>query len=130
MLSLLLTGCLHKVRVESDPPGAVVVYAGKRKGVTPVEFMAVSSPHLRKDTRRKRLRVTLPGHRAVVTDMGPYLRSRRVIRHPLLARPLMCLLPPYNDIRGGVCLSPRTALTYVLIKEHGPAGTWSPEDVE
>ena len=134
MLSLLLmmglSGCLHKVRVESDPPGAAVVYAGKRKGVTPVEFMAVSVPVVRKDLKRHRLRVTLPGHRTVTADLSPHLRLRKHLRHPFRGRPLLCLLPPYNDLRGGVCLAPRTAMTVVLVKEHGPSGTWAPEDVE
>lgn len=131
LLALLLNGCLvHKVRVESEPPGAVVVYAGKRKGVTPVEFVAVSSPHIRSGRPRHRLKVSLPGHRQVVTDLGPRITLREHVFHPFRGRPLRCLVPPWNDIRGGGCLSPRTRLTLVLVKKHGPAGTWNPEDVE
>ncbi len=131
LLALLLNACLmHKVRVESDPPGALVVYAGKRKGVTPVEFMTVASPHIRSGRPRHRLKVSLPGHRGVVTDLGSHLTLREHLFHPFRGRPLRCLVPPWDDLRGGACLSPRTRLTLVLVKKHGPSGTWNSEDVE
>lgn len=130
LLALLLNGCVvHKVRVESTPPGATVVYAGKRKGVTPVEFMTVSSPHVRSGRRRHRLKVSLPGYRPMVTDLGPHTGLWHHLFRPFAGRPLACLVPPYGDIKDGRCLSPRTSLTFVLIEEHGPAGTWGPEDV-
>ena len=130
LMPLVLSGCLvHKVRVDSEPPGATVVYANKRKGVTPVEFVTVSAPHLRPSRGRTRLRVSLPGYRPVVSDLRHRTSLRQHLWRPFAGRPLACLIPPYGDIRNGGCLSPRTVLTYVLIEEHGPAGTWGPEDV-
>lgn len=125
LLALLLHGCLvHKVRVESEPAGASVVYAGKHKGVTPVEFVTVSRPEWRSGRKRNRLKVTLPNHRTVVTDLGPHTGLVAHFRRPFASRPLRCLVPPWSELRGWRCLSPRTVLTYVMVQEHGPAGTW------
>jgi hypothetical protein len=129
LLALSLGGCVHKVRVESEPPGATVFFKGKRVGVTPTEFTTVWTPHVSNQARRYRLRVVLPDHRPVVTTIGPEVRLWRYLLHPLRAGIGPCFVPPF-EWAGGQCLKPRSSRGFVLVRDHGPAGTWTPEDAQ
>lgn len=122
VLLLLAQGCVvHRVRVESDPPGAVVRLDGKVRGVTPIEFNTVWTPPLFKSYN---LGLTLPGYRQVQASgtwsaPSPLRREVRLWRY--LLHPLR-----WKQILGR---EPRSKITVVLVPEHGPAGTWTPEDV-
>lgn len=118
VLGLLLQGCLvHRVRVESDPPGAVVKLDGKVRGVTPVEFTTVWVPPVTRTVPKAyRLRVTMPGHRPVTTSLRDDVRLWRYIIHPFRVRMILGL-------------EPRSVRRYVMVATHGPAGTWTPEEV-
>ena len=51
LLSASILGCFpHKVRIESEPPGAQVQINRRKVGTTPVEFTLVTLPHIRRDT--------------------------------------------------------------------------------
>ncbi|MCB9793121.1 MAG: PEGA domain-containing protein [Alphaproteobacteria bacterium] len=123
LLALALQGCIvHRVRVESEPPGAVVRVDGKVRGVTPVEFTVPWTPPL---TKKYNVRVSLPGYRSAEA-----MREAWYLPSPLRRQVRMWryLLHPF---RWGQILgrTPRTTVRYVLVPEHGPAGTWEPEDV-
>lgn len=133
-------GCFpHKVRVETEPPGAQVQVNRRTVGTTPLEFTVVTWPHLRADTgcdpkkrvrRRCRfhLRVSLPGYRTVETTIGQDARWWRHVLHPLRGGAWDCLIPPFQW-KEGRCVSPHTQRSLVLTKDHGPSGTWAPEEV-
>ena len=129
LLSLSLSGCAHKVKVTSEPPGAAVFFRGKKKGVTPVEFTTVWTPHVGNGARRFRLRVSLPGHRTVVTSIGSDVRIWRYLLHPFRGGVARCLFPPF-EWREGACIGPRSTRHMVLVPNHGPSGTWNVEDVQ
>lgn len=122
LLLLLSQACVvHRVRVESEPPGAVVRLDGKVRGVTPVEFNTVWTPPFVKDYV---LGLSLPGYRPVRTEGGwnhpsPLRREVRFWRY---------LLHPLSWMKI-IGRAPRSKYTFVLVPEHGPAGTWTPEDV-
>ncbi|MCP4809662.1 MAG: PEGA domain-containing protein [Proteobacteria bacterium] len=129
VLASLILGCAHKVSVTSDPPGAAVFFRGQKRGVTPVEFTTVWTPHVGNGARRYRLRVQLPGHRPVVTSIGPDMRVWRYAVQPLRGGIAGCLLPPF-DWAGGACIHPRSSRHMVMVVDHGPAGTWTPDDAQ
>lgn len=118
LASLWLQGCIvHRVRVESEPPGAVVRLDGRVKGVTPLEFNTVWVPALtRTFPKAYKLRVTLPGYRPVTTSLRADVRLWRYLIHPFRVREMLGLRP-------------RSIRRVVLVARHGPAGTWGPEDV-
>ncbi|MCB9763966.1 MAG: PEGA domain-containing protein [Alphaproteobacteria bacterium] len=124
LLALVLaSGCVvHRVRVESEPPGAVVKLDGKVKGVTPLEFNTVWTPPF---SKKYEVRVTLPGYRPVASVKPSWWQASPLRRDVRLWRYALHLLR-WRMIVG---VAPRTTLNYVLVPEHGPSGTWTPEDV-
>jgi hypothetical protein len=108
------SGCKHRVLVESDPPGASVRLDRSRKGITPVEFKVGWVPIFFK---RYNVRVKLPGYRTVQTtirdDMHAWSPTWRAIRYP------------------GEALDrvPLHTYQFLLIPDHGPTGTWRPDEV-
>ncbi len=111
-LALALTGCTYRVVLASSPPGAVIYVDEEIVGVTP---LPVAVSHRGKPPS---IRVELTGYRSFELDMTRDLRLRERIRYNL-RHPWL-----YVGDR-----SPPTR-TVVLIPNHGPAGTWTPEDVE
>ena len=112
LLGWLLIGCSYGVVVASSPPGASVYLDDVVAGVTPLQG------EVRNRRRRPAVRVELTGYRSFEVDMrsdlGPVDRLRYNLRHPWI---VLGTRPPPTR-------------TLVLIPEHGPAGTWTPEDVE
>ena len=114
LLLALTAGCKHRVLIESDPPGASVRLDKSRKGITPVEFKVGWVPIFFK---RYNVRVKLPDYRTVETsirdDMRFWAPTWRAVWHP------------------GEALDrvPLHAYEFIMIPDHGPAGTWSPEEV-
>jgi hypothetical protein len=119
----LTQGCLvHRVRVESEPAGARVELDGRFKGTTPTEFRVIYTPPL---TRDYDIAVMLPSYRTVeATGDGlfhpsPLRREVRLWRYAL---------HPFQ-LRKIVGLEPRSTFRYALIEDHGPAGTWTSEEL-
>lgn len=112
LVGLLGAGCMHRVRVESSPPGAVVRLNGERIGVTPMEFKTRWNP-----AGRYRLLVKLPGYRPVK------VRFRDDVR--LWRYPLRLFFKPRRVVQR----TPHSHFRVVMVPDHGPAGTWTPADM-
>lgn len=127
LAALLSLGCAHKVVFDSDPPGAAVRIDGKLVGYTPVEVEVPWRPMFFKDYR---VVVRLNDHRALHTDIRDRMRLWRpvwrAVWHPIEA---LRGCPEPGDEPAGALSCPDHTLTYVLVKEHGPAGTWGPDQV-
>ncbi|MEC7948590.1 MAG: hypothetical protein VX265_13580 [Myxococcota bacterium] len=106
-------GCVHRVRVSSQPPGAEVRYRGKVVGITPCEFSTVWAPF-----RRMNVQLRLPGRRTATLrlnrDTGPF-------------RLLGEVLTPWRWGRW-VGVQARARHEVVLVRRHGRAGTWTPAE--
>ena len=81
-------------------------------GTTPLEMTAWWWP-----ARRLPITIQLPGYRKLDADAAGQLRMRHVLGDFLL-------------FRWGVFLGlrPRAGHQYVLVRQHGAAGTWTEED--
>lgn len=109
---IALSGCAYHVRIESAPAAATVSLPNGDRVVTPetVRFFWYPFAH-------QRVVVSAPGYRTVEMDLGR--RGGEVtFWHVLRAR-----------MRVFRNLGERTAqrVEVVLIPEHGPSGTWTPE---
>lgn len=119
---LLAQGCVHKVHVDSEPPGAQVKVNGVVRGATPVDFKVVWSPPF---VRAYKMQLSLPGYRTVTSDAAGWLRPSPLRREVRLWR---YLLHPFQ-LRKWLGIVPRSSFNYVMVPEHGPAGTWDAEDL-
>lgn len=141
-LLAIVLGCFpHRVRIESEPPGAVVRVDGERMGTTPIEYTVVTWPHLRADAcfgleegfqcsrRPYRVVVKLPGYRPVTTEIGGDARWWRHALRPFRAGYWDCAMPPFQW-KDGECVTPHTVRNILLTEDHGPAGTWTPEEAQ
>jgi len=138
VLAVMLSGCLsaHRVRIESNPPGALVSVKGQELGTTPLELTTFYFP-LRWYNFNGRTTVQLeaPGYRPGRIRMGRGA-GRRVFWDTVLV-----LLPDqfngplpwqwrWGHLTRLVGLSPRYTHQVELIRRHKRAGTWTPEDAE
>jgi hypothetical protein len=98
-LMLALVGCLYTVHLDSRPRPVVVELPDGRRVTTPTEVQVRWRPF-----RRQTLTASAVGYRPRVLRMGE-LRSHRALGG--------------RDIEVEV----------LLVPAHGPAGTWSAEDV-
>lgn len=64
-LALCTTGCVRRVTVRSDPPGATVTRRGEAVGVTPLDVRVWFIPFA-----AQRVRVGMPGYRGVDVALG------------------------------------------------------------
>jgi zona occludens toxin (predicted ATPase) len=109
---IALSGCAYHVRIESTPAAATVALPNGDRVVTPetVPFRWYPFAH-------QRVVVSAPGYRTVEMDLGR--RGGEVtFWHVIRAR-----------MRVFRNLGERTAqrVEVVLVPEHGPSGTWTPE---
>lgn len=111
---VILGACVHRARIVTDVPGAEVRLAGKPVGVTPVEVQAVLLPW-----RPAEVEVRLPGHRPAKIDLREDLGPVRLLGELLTFR--------WARWWGGAV---RTEHGPVLVRQHGRAGTWTPEEAE
>ncbi|MCK6525057.1 PEGA domain-containing protein [Myxococcota bacterium] len=119
----LAQGCIvHKVRVESEPAGARVELDGRFKGTTPTEFRVIYTPPL---TRRYDVAVMLPGYRTVESTGDGLLHPSPLRQEVRLWR---YVLHPFA-LKKIVGLEPRSTYRYALVEDHGPAGTWTSEEL-
>lgn len=112
-LLLAPTGCAHRVRIVSDPAGAQVRYRRAPVGPTPVEVTVWSVPFTHPTAR-----VVLPGYRPMEVDLSADRRPCRRLGELLTLR-----------WRKGLGLAPASTHEVMLVRQHGPLGTWDVEDV-
>ena len=107
------TGCVHRVYIETTPPGATVTMSGEKLGVTPLDDRMWWYPF-----RPMEARVVMPGYRTVRLDLservGPWVLAGDMVR-------------PWRWGRL-VGVQHRGRHEVVMIRNHGPSGTWTPED--
>jgi hypothetical protein len=106
-------GCAHRVEIRSEPLGAQVRMRGRAVGATPVEVVLWSVPFAHPEAR-----LTMPGFRGVQINLR---RDRRPLRR-------------FGEFltfrwRRAFALSPGAHHEVLLVPDHGPAGTWGPEEV-
>ena len=106
ILSVLLPGCVARLQVESRPPGAVVHLPSGATITTPGEIKARWIPW-----KRRPIEASSPGYRPLRMD----LREHDVT----MWHSLGLVTHPFRKVDGRIEL--------ILIPEHGPAGTWTPE---
>lgn len=112
LLWLACAGCPYKVTLTSDPTPAEVLLPDGRTVVTPAEVKLRWVPF-----GHQRITASAPRHRALEVDLRKTeIRFWRFVGGTI-ARPATL---------GG---RPRGEVELVLVPEHGPAGSWSPEDV-
>ena len=109
-----LLGCRHQFRVESTPPGARVTYKGEDVGTTPLNITLWWMPF-----QKLPVNISLTNYRSLTFSAGEHLSLPAVTRELFAFR--------YKRLLG---LTPRTTHQIQLIREHGPAGTWTPEEAQ
>jgi hypothetical protein len=111
---LLLSGCAHTVEIRTEPSGAAVTLAHRGSvGLAPVQVKVWDIP-----LTRPVARIALGEYRTVNLDL------RREIRP--WARPRLLLMLRW---RQAFARGPMAAHLVLLVPRHGPAGTWSAEEV-
>jgi hypothetical protein len=112
-LAVALSGCAHRVRIASDPPGAEVRYRGRVVGNTPTEFTALWLPFTKMPVELR-----LPGQRRARIHLG---------RDTSVVHILFEVLRPWRWPRfwGGQV---RTRHDVVMVRRHGAAGTWDADE--
>lgn len=111
MWLFLLLACMHHVRLTSEPAGAFVYVDGERVGSTPM--MLEVAPAQNPDVR-----VWLPGYRSLTFEAGKRVSFWSFVGEAVTLR--------WGKLRGERRYGSWNVL---LVPEHGPVGTWSPEDV-
>lgn len=129
----LTAGCAaHRVQIVSNPANATVSKRGKELGPAPVEVTTLWFPFRWYFYDISTIEVDAVGYRSVRIRVGRNMFGK------VLADYLFFLIPerhpdPEKWIRWGhfrrmVGLDPRVIHRAELIRSHGRAGTWTPED--
>lgn len=132
---LLASGCaIHKVQVISDPAGATVSWGDKDKGPAPTPVVTLWFPYRWYFYNISTIEVSAPGYRSTRVRVGRDMFWR------ILADYVFFIVPerdpdPDRWIRWGhfrrmVGIDPRVTHRTQLIRAHGRAGTWDPEDAQ
>lgn len=111
---ILASSCAHRITVVSEPVGADVVLRGRELGPTPVEVVLWTNPFV-----RPRATLSFPGYRRVRVDLSRNRRPLRRFRELLVLR-----------WRRAFALVSVAEHEVLMVPNHGPAGTWTPEDVD
>jgi hypothetical protein len=106
-------GCAHRVLVGSDPMGAQVRRGDETIGATPTEIVIWSIPFSRPE-----LWLTMPGYRPMVVQLHKDKKPARRFWEFVTFR--------YKRAFAQV---PSAHHQVILVPVHGPAGTWTSEDV-
>ena len=117
LLSILLLpifACRHQVVIETAPKSATITHKKEKLGQAPIEITYFWFPF-----RKFPLKAELNGYRTVNFDASKTISSRIILGDILHLR-----------IQRLLGLKPRNTHTILLIREHGPAGTWTPEDAQ
>ncbi len=108
-----VVGCAHRVAISSDPLGAQVRKGKRTVGATPTEVVIWSIPF-----SRPKLRLTMPGYRPMVVELRRDKRPVRRFWELVTFRP-----------RRALALVPNGIHQVIMVPVHGPAGTWTADDV-
>mgnify|MGYP005677587869 CR=1 FL=1 len=114
VILLQTLACRHKVEIESAPYGADVYWKEESLGKTPMEYTFWWYPG-----RRIPITVQYFGYRTSILDVHRSI-SPLIIADDIIHIRILRLLG----------LTPRNVHSAVLVPEHGPAGTWTPEDAQ
>lgn len=107
-------GCAHRVRIESDPPGASIKLGQELIGVTPAEVTVKWMPY-----KRIPVKIDVPGRRSIVIDLAKDLSLTSLAWQGLTLQT--------GKLSG---TTPRSTHRALFVRHHGPIGTWTPEDVK
>lgn len=110
----LMQGCAHRVAIHTEPPGATIKVGRKVIGPAPQEVRFWWWPG-----RPMRVRVEKRGYRPLVIEASDTVHARSFLRDFFTFH--------YKRMVG---LTPRASVNVLLIRDHGPAGTWTPDDVQ
>lgn len=103
-------GCVHHIVVSSDPPGAMASFNGAAVGRLPAEVLV-------RPFERRALAVTLVGFRPMTLTLA---RTGTMS----FVGDLLTLHWP-----RGLGITPYATVELEMIEEHGPIGTWAPEEL-
>jgi hypothetical protein len=109
LVALMMSGCTYTVTVTSDVPGARVEGVRTGQSALPVDVKVPWGPLV-----HRRITVTAPDYRVVALDLGT-----RTVRSADFS--LFNFFLPWR--------APSEELNVVLVRDHGPAGTWTPADL-
>lgn len=112
LLLLQFTACRHQIEVKTLPSSAMISHKGVKLGTTPVEITFWWYPF-----RSFPLEAELSGYRTMEFNAAQSLSTRLVMRDIL-----------HLQARKLIGTETRNIHTIQLIREHGPAGTWTPKD--
>ena len=111
-LTLSGSGCAYRVSLSSTPGTAEVILTGGSSVTTPTEVRLRWVPF-----GGQRIVARAPGHRSLEVD----LRKSEIKLHRYVSDTLF---------RPATLLgAPRAEVRLLLVPEHGPVGTWGPEEV-
>ena len=109
-----MSGCAHTVEIRSEPAGAAVTLMHRGSvGLTPVQVKVWDIP-----LTRPAARIALSDYRTVNLDLRREIRPWARARHLLMLR-----------WRHALARGPTASHLVLLVPRHGPAGTWSAEEV-
>ena len=111
---LLAIACMHHVQLESTPVGADVYLGEEHIGNTPMTMTMWWFPG-----RKLPVELRLNGYRNLPVRLDRGISTQGVLVELLLFR--------YRTLLGREV---RSTHRFQLIREHGPAGTWSPNDAK
>ncbi len=112
LLLLQFIACRHQIEVKTLPASATLYHKDKELGDTPVEITFWWFPF-----RPFPITAKLNGYRPMKFEAGNSLSSRLIMRDIFGLR-----------IKRLLGIETRNIHTIQLIREHGPAGTWTPEE--
>jgi hypothetical protein len=109
---MMTAGCAYKVRLRSTPQPAEVTLPQGRTVLTPDVVRLRWVPFGHQDVT-----VFAPGYRPLTLD----LREREVRLGRIIGQTIRHPSTLWGEVRGDVY--------FVLVPDHGPAGTWAEQDV-
>ncbi len=112
LVLLLGSGCAHRVVFKSEPVTATVYVDDELIGPTPVAVRRTLWPFRKVDVR-----IEAQGYRTIEVPLHKDARTLRPLGDLLLLK--------WRKMLG---LKARRVHTLVLVPEHGPSGTWTPDD--
>lgn len=107
-------GCRHQIQIQSTPIGAEVYWKDDMIGVTPLTTTFWWYPG-----KTIRLNIQYKGYRTLSFPVHSSINSRIILRELVHLK--------WRQLTG---FTPRGYYNILLIKDHGPAGTWTPEDAK